>query len=136
MVSNIESLKEKCVFIHTSNESCVEDMVSNEELILGSDDVLPMICDTFVGDCELKVEQVENNIECAIEVSTSELNSYCYEQVEILTINVQNSPTDLLTLTNESQVDFIGFSKYFVAIEDNLEQLNQNLPYPILKRVS
>ena len=35
----------------------VENVGSSGELIMGKDDVLPMVCDAFVGDCELKVDE-------------------------------------------------------------------------------
>ena len=75
------------------------------------------------GDCELKVEKGENNVECLIEVPSLEFNPYCCEQVEIPTIIVQNPQSDFLTLTDESQVDFIGFSKYLGASDDNFETI-------------
>ena len=93
-LSSIESLNQKFAFFRTSNDSFVENMVSNGELIMESDDVLPMVCDAFVGDCELKVDEGEDNVECLIEVSSLQLNAYCCEQVEILTSHVQNPPGD------------------------------------------
>ena len=80
-----------------------------------------MVCDNCGGDSELKIEEGENSIECAIEVPSLESNPYCCEQVQIPTIFVQNPQSEFLTLTDESQVDFIGFSKYLEAIEDNFE---------------
>ena len=43
------------------------------------------------------------------------------EQVEIPSSHVQNPPGDFLTLTDESPMDFIGFSKYLGASDDNFE---------------
>ena len=120
LTSQFESLRQRGVFIDTSNDSCVEN-TSNGELIIGSGDVLPMVCDAFVGDCELKVEEGENNVECLIKVPILESNPCFCEQVEIPTSHIQNPPRDFLTLTNESLIDFIGISKYLGAIEDNFE---------------
>ena len=50
-----------------------------------------------------------------------EPNPYCCEQVEIPTIVVQNSQSNFLTLTDESPMDFIGFSKYLGASDGNFE---------------
>ena len=105
-----------------SNDSCVEN-TSNGELIIGSDNVLPMVYDAFVGDCELKLDEGEINVECPIKVPSLEPNPYCCEQVEIPTIFVQNPPSEFLTLTDESPMDFIGFSKYLGASDDNFETI-------------
>ena len=120
LTSQFESLRQRGVFIDASNDSCVEN-TSNGELIMGSDDVISTVCDNCEGDSELESEEGENNVECSIEVSSLEPNSCCCEQVEIPTIVVQNSPSEFLTLTDESSMDFIGFSKYLEAIEDNFE---------------
>ena len=88
---------------------------------MGSDDVILTVCDNCEGDSELESEEGENNIECSIEVLSLESNPYCCEQLEIPTIDVQNPPSEFLTLTDESPMDFIGFSKYLGAIEDNFE---------------
>ena len=52
-----------------------------------------------------------------------EPNPYCCEQVEIPTIVVQNSQSNFLTLTDESPMDFIGFSKYLGASDHNFETI-------------
>ena len=44
LTSQFESLRQRGVFIDTSNDSCVES-TSNGELIMGSDDVISMVCD-------------------------------------------------------------------------------------------
>lgn len=45
------------MFSLMNHDSCVENMISNGELIMGSDGVLSMVCDDSIGDCELKVEE-------------------------------------------------------------------------------
>ena len=90
---------------------------------MGSDDVISTVCDNCEGDSELESEEGENNVECTIEVSSLEPNPYCCEQVEIPTIDVQNPPNEFLTLTNESSMDFIGFSKYLGASNYNCEAI-------------
>ena len=62
LTSQFESLRQRGVFIDTSNDSCVENVGSCGELIMGSDDVLLVGCDNCGGDSELKVEEEENNI--------------------------------------------------------------------------
>ena len=123
LTSQVESLRQKGVFMDTSNDSCVENVGSSGELIMESDDVLPIVCDAFVGDCELKVEGGENNVECLIEVSSLKPNSCYCEQEKIPTIFVQNPQSDFMTLTDKSQVDFIGVSKYFWANVENFETI-------------
>ena len=91
---------------------------------MGSEDVISMVCDNCGGDSELKIEEGENNIDCAIEVPSLEPNPYCCEQVEIPTIFVQNPPSEFLTLTDESPMDFIGFSKYLGLVMIILKHLN------------
>ena len=121
LTSQIESLMQKGWSIDMPNDSCVENMVSNGELIMGSDDVISMVCDNCEGDSELESEEGENNVECSIEVSSLEPNSCCCEQVEIPTIVVQNPPSDFLALTYASPMDFIGYSKYLGAGDGNFE---------------
>ena len=87
LTSQFESLRQRGVFIDTSNDFCVESTL-NGELIMGSDDVISMICDNCGGDSELKIEEGENNVECSIEVPSLEPNPYCCEQVEIPTSHV------------------------------------------------
>ena len=123
-LSSIESLNEKYAFFEASNDSCVEDVFSSAQLTMESDEVLPISGDTVWGDFEVELEEGENNSECPIEISSLESNPCLSEQetiVEIPAIYVQNLPCDVLTLTDESQMDFIGCSKYFGAIEDNFE---------------
>ena len=43
IVSSLDSLKQKCVFMDTSNDSCVEDMILSGQLIIGSDYALSMV---------------------------------------------------------------------------------------------
>ena len=45
LTSQFESLRQRGVFIDTSNNSCVENMVSNGDMSVGSDDVISMVCD-------------------------------------------------------------------------------------------
>ena len=79
LTSQFESLRQRGVFIDASNDSCVEN-TSNGELIMGSDDVISMVCDNCEGEIELKIEEEENNIERAIdEVTSLEPNPYCCE---------------------------------------------------------
>ena len=122
LTSQFEFLRQRGVFIDALNDSCAE-ITSNGELIMGSDDVISMVCDNCGGDSELKIEKGENSIECAIEVPSLEPNSCYCEQVEIPTIFVQNPQSDFMTLTDESQVDFIGFSKYLGSSVENFETI-------------
>ena len=68
LTSQLESLMQKGWSIDMLNDSCEENMVSNGELVMRSDDVLSRVSENFEGDSELKIEEGENNIECAIEV--------------------------------------------------------------------
>ena len=43
MVYSVDSSKQKCVFMDTSNDSYVEDMILSGQLIIGSDYVLSMV---------------------------------------------------------------------------------------------
>ena len=52
LTSQFESLRQRGVFIDTSNNSCIENMVSNGDMSMGSDDVISTVCDNCEGDCD------------------------------------------------------------------------------------
>ena len=99
---------------------------NSAQITIANDDVSPIAYDSFGDDCELEMHDGESNIECLVEIPILEPNACCLGQKNIEEIPIiydLDPPSDILTLTDESQVDFIGFSKYFGAIEDNCEEI-------------
>ena len=125
IVSHLESLRQKDVLSDISNDSNV-DVVSSAQITIANDDVLPIAWDSFGGDCELELHDGESNIECLVEIPILEPNACCLEQENIEEIPIiydLDPPGDILTFTDESQVDFMGFSNYLGALANNCEKV-------------
>ena len=117
--SNLEALIQRGILSHMSIEASMEDEITREELIIEGEKLLPMTCDDFGGDGELEIIDGENKIEPLGGVSTLEPIA-CLEQENgegfSSTYNI-DPPRDVLPLTDECQVDFIGFSKYLGGMD-------------------
>ena len=132
--SNIEALIQRGIFSNMSNEASMEDEISREELSIEGEKLLPMTCDDFGGDGELEIIDGENNIEPLGGVSTLEPIA-CLEQEngEVFRSTYNLDPSrDVLTLTDESQVDFMGFSKYLGGMDSYCEIIKSESPIVLI----
>ena len=83
---------------------------------------------------ELGTNDGKRNIESLVDVLISEPNA-CFEQEngeEFTSTYDFDLPRDVLTLTDESQVDFMGFSKYLGGMDSYCEIIKLKSPIVLI----